>query len=526
MSPERLRSFLAVSSSYRALLDLVPGPARTDAQCDRLRTLSVEGLRVTTDALALRRATPGRKFCWPLEPLAYAAPGVTLLKSGIGRAAGFEIASLFWLLAGRFPEEVLPLLRLASRGRVSPEVARGVDEAAVSIVEFLSHDADLIAELDWRLAAVPDHYLSLPATRRSAAARPDAASSRQPAIRVIALEACNRACAYCSQVAHPEGPRLRLDDMMRGVALLGTSDRLTISVGEPFFWSEQRGSDTLTLGELLQVLLASAPTTLVTVVTSGIDLQSDRERHAADVLASLGPADRERITLGITVSEFPRFPTRREAPGEAALCVQRETFEFAVRSGILVGWGSHLDQAETLTRFVYPVLEQALPDVPLDGMLVSPEADCYGRMMEPIGRRIHMAECADVSLPDEGQRPYRPGAACLLASQDVGIAGEGAVIPGCCHYLSPYVQIANVREAASTEDLMNRVSGFRQRLASIKARLSADGTRPFSCLDCLAAAPRLREENACAAAIGLRYFDTVQRRRADLARDATTRGPA
>lgn len=455
---------------------------------------------------------PGPLFV-PIEPITYTHEGMGLLHSGVGRLARPHIVRPFW--------EALSLMK----GR-NDLLYDSVRDFAERMRDLMRHGPDIgqaLPPLLRMLYEVPQEFLGLPVPDEPASTTYSQNGRRydkayEPRLRVIALEQCDRACSHCVALANRHRPRMRYGDFLRWGRRLPLAPLVTITFGEPFFWSERHGRRLLTVSDMATVLAGADPCARLEIITSGINLSSEREMEAAEGLADLPSQIRQRMTIALTVSDFPRYSLEGLEGAEAARKVQKDTFVFAASSGIKTELLSFLDHDSLMQELVIPAASSIFPGFPPSRFVIS-------RNMRRVSKSVKLLGRAAIRGREYQQEPCRGGRTCLsyvglridrelgpfekpqefepradgsiVQAGDLGLTADGSLIPGCCSFSSIHAGIANMRSDSDAQ-IKEKTSGFIKRLDALRREGRLD------CMECIASANSLRNPRLLLKAHGSR----------------------
>ncbi|MFP3950049.1 MAG: radical SAM/SPASM domain-containing protein [Candidatus Micrarchaeia archaeon] len=317
----------------------------------------------------------------------------------------------------------------------------------------------------------------------------------------IELEKCNRGCSHCASAAHPRLEAPELDELGKWLEAVPPDKKVVITGGEPFFYQDPNGK--CGLGGLLRMLLEHRQIQNLMVVSSGIRATSSRERAAEQNIASLGKRELKRLQMVVSASNFPRVNKNPEKKIKAAREMQKRLLRLCVQNGIEVEIISFLGKTVLRDELVLPVIGESdnFPEEKL-GINYRNKPAILGRQIASVGKEG--GEYTDLGIT------Y----GCMARGEnlDLGVAPDGAVIPGKCYsFVSSFVEIANIRKEGA-EEIREKARLFRKRLRE-KFRIGKSGGKEPSCLRCLELAPNLRQPERCKAVVGKNNFKKVLKNR-------------
>jgi hypothetical protein len=448
----------------------------------------------------------------PLEPITYVKKGLGLLRIGIGKIARSEILRAFW--------ETLSFLR--ENGRCTSEHFPDFHKDLRYVLCAKPELRDEAIRISRQLDSLPQEFLGLHIPEESV--RIGFSQNGRiydkkylPRINIIGLEQCNRACAHCAALATPNRPRLRYSDFLRWKGLMRFSSDLTITYGEPFYWSDRFDGRQVTVGDLSADLTSLNASTKVDIVTSGINFDSPRERKAAQTLAALSQEARRRIRLTLTISDYPRFSLEGLGHIEAARKVQSDTIRFAAESGMRLTMISFPDDDKVKEEMIIPVASSLFTGFPKERFAISRNFKCERRTASLVGRaglREGEYEPEETShttrrclsrqgltierefKPFEQPKEFEPDAdGYIVQNADLALMSNGELVPGCCKFESSYAAIADLRQDSPAE-IQDKTSAFVQRLDRLRREEKLD------CFECISSAGKVRHPKLLRKAYG------------------------
>jgi hypothetical protein len=321
-------------------------------------------------------------------------------------------------------------------------------------------------------------------------------------ISKISLEACNRGCRHCSMAATPNLTNISPAVFDEWIRRFRPARTVSITDGEPFY--------SPTLPHIIRRLLSSDLERRVRIVTSGINLSSERELLAASAISSLPVGSRKRIELVLSVSDYPNHFVPGLVREEARRQVQLNTVKFAIEQSLDFYFVSFFPPERLFEEILFPVLHELAPGLDLTGAVVCSiqnrhkKEGAYGRWATSIGE----------IYGDLGKRSDSlPVSSCILNQGDphqLSITTDGAT-PDCCTNASAFMVMANLKDG--TAEMTRKATEFVARLRERDYEKQKRGIGRLTCIDCLGLAPRLRHQERCIRVIGPKNFDRVERMR-------------
>ena len=313
----------------------------------------------------------------------------------------------------------------------------------------------------------------------------------------IELEKCNRGCSHCASAAHPGLDAPELGELREWLNVVPAGEKVVVTGGEPFFYRDPGGKGGL--GEMLRTLLEHRQIENLMVVSSGIRATSSRERAAEEAIASLGKRAWGRLQMVVSASNFPRVNKNPEKSIRTAREMQKRLLRLCIQNGIRVEIISFLEKQILRNELFLPVIGEPV-NFPEKNLGVN-----YRKNPAMLGREISSSgkeggEHTDLWIT------Y----GCLARGEnlDLGVAPDGAVIPGKCYsFVSSFVEIANIREDSAAE-IKEKARLFRKGLRE-KFRILKSGGKEPSCLRCLELAPKIRQPGRCRKVVGKNNFEKV-----------------
>ena len=438
----------------------------------------------------------------PVEPFEYDGPGITLLKNGIGKIARPEIVHLFW--------EAFSILKEKQDYHYvsNTEFARDMR----LLLQGLSESDPRIALILGRMDQIPADYLELPffePLHSTTFAQTGKTYEKiyEPHIRRIALEQCNRACSHCGALSTPRRSHLKFEDFLRCVDMIPFSPEVSISYGEPFYWSDNHDDNLVALGDLVEIIAGPRFNRRVEIVTSGINFEAGVERKAAEKIAGLPKEAREKVKIMLTVSDYPNFRLKSLRGVEAARKVQQDTLKFVAEAGLPVGFLSFIPSQQAKAEIIVPTVTSLFPAFPKDQIVLAQEVDIEDRCEAPIGRAA--LKTGEYNPPETftphrgcvscyGLRTYKdldlfdrrdvfkPNAEGLYVQDgELTLTGDGALVPGCCTFIASYAEIANLK-TDSMGEIRQKTTEFIRRLDKLRK------DEKLNCISCIASANKIR----------------------------------
>ncbi len=313
----------------------------------------------------------------------------------------------------------------------------------------------------------------------------------------IELEKCNRGCSHCASAAHPGLDAPELGELREWLKVVPAGEKVVVTGGEPFFYRDPGGRGGL--GELLKMLLECRQIENLMVVSSGIRATSSRERAAEQIIASLGKEELKRLQMVVSASNFPRVNKNPEKSIRTAREMQKRLLRLCVQNGIEVEIISFLRKVVLRDELVLPVIGEHC-NFPEEKLGIN-----HRNKPARLGREIASAGKEGGEYTDLG---ITYGCMARGENLDLGIAPDGAVIPGKCYsFVSSFVEIANIKKDSANE-IREKAQLFRRRLRE-KFRIGGSGGKEPSCLRCLELAPKIRQSERCRKVIGKNNFQKV-----------------
>jgi hypothetical protein len=429
---------------------------------------------------------PGTKMLFPIGvpiatvPLKNDWPGIGLFREGVAKFASEQLLRTVYDVFSMFPV-LLSVDEIQSfRGFA------GGDKAAAA-AKLLSGNRVLSLVLP-QMSGKIRHAVSGFSALGADVARWSPAkiqkffppAGKGASLSILALEQCNRGCGHCSAHASTGLPGLKFADFLKWSSILGMHSEVKITFGEPFFWRDNHKGRLMTVGDIAETILQDPGVENLRIVTSGINTRSAVERTAMKKIASLPEDFRRRITLVLTLSEFPHYSLPGLNRADSVRQVQRETMRFALDNSLNFTFISFL-RLEQLHELFFPVLSGFAGGVPSESIALVHSNYDFRKAMEGPG---NMRSCR--------LAPY--GFAQLLT-----LAGDGAVLPGCCMFPSVYAQIADMNTIKCREELQAKAQEFSHRIKRLHER------RELDCLKCIRVAGTLRHPARAAKFLGAQF---------------------
>ncbi|MBD3389869.1 hypothetical protein GF415_02835 [Candidatus Micrarchaeota archaeon] len=317
----------------------------------------------------------------------------------------------------------------------------------------------------------------------------------------IELEQCNRGCSHCASAAHPGLGAPELDELGGWLEIVPAGKKVVITGGEPFFYRDPGGKGGL--GEMLKIILKHRQIENLMVVSSGIRATSSRERAAEESIASLGKEEWGRLRMVVSASNFPRVNKNPEKSIKTAREMQKRLLRLCLQNGIEVEIISFLKKQILRDELVLPVIGKPV-NFPEESLGIN-----HRKKPAMLGREISSSGKEGGEYTDLG---ITYGCLARGENLDLGIAPDGAVIPGKCYsFVSSFVEIANIRKDSAGE-IKEKARLFRKDLRE-KFRIVKSGGKEPSCLRCLELAPKIRQPGRCRKVVGKNNFEKMLRKR-------------
>jgi|GEM_PF-4506445 len=459
----------------------------------------------------------------PIEPLEYTREGRGYLKNEIGRLARDDITKLLLELDGfRKHREVITNIR-------------GSGNVAYLKKLFQEHpEPDKILQM---LSRIPDEFIDLVkrvgfGTYSGIVEMEDVENKiYEPQIAIVGLEQCDRACDHCGSLATPRRERMAYETFEDGMNKIGPASKLTFSYGEPLIWNYESGGQELTVANLIK-FASQFGVKIFEIVTSGINFHSAKEAEAASKLAELPEEIRRNMILALTVSDFPHFkggiPPRE---------VQKNTVAFACAADLPLDIISFMAHQKVFRELIVASAIETFPGIQSSDMIQTSsqmikvrKVGGMGRAapkMEPYADFIHYTRVARWECISKRGLRYRgvenpdmmsSKIAEMLRNNDgtfnqegkLAIMANGDLVPGCCHFISAYTRIANIKE--EKEEIRRKTNDFFRKLDRLRLKGRLD------CISCTAVAPEIRNPRLLKRGHGEKVFTKVMQRRKELAK--------
>jgi hypothetical protein len=430
-----------------------------------------------------------------LGPISNDDLGYFLLSIGIGKIGQSDLIDLFWGFLHIAHESACETQsyhwahildgRITSRAHLQRLIDETTAHFRTQISELCSTYPEVFARLV-RVYPKPLSYVHLPYRK------PEDPFGFE--LRLIGPEACNRGCNHCFVAATSRLPDMSLETFERWFGIFPLAKKVTITFGEPFYSNS--------LSSIIQKIFSSDDTITITIVTSGINFSSETECRNAEFIASLPAHLRQRITLDISISDYPHFHIPGLTKEQAARKVQQDTVAFAITNQIKFLFISFIPSGQLPEEVTLPALKSVCPGRDLTGLAIPSLGQDRHKKEISLGRSL------DPNLDStwlEYRRLYN-NPDCIFSTQGstigLGITGDGAVIPGCCSAPSPFAELGHLDERDLLKKMARRVRAMHDANLEISKKRSSGA----SCLDCMALATRVRHEERARAVIGEANF--------------------
>ncbi len=253
-------------------------------------------------------------------------------------------------------------------------------------------------------------------------------------VGVIAFEPCNRKCSFCGASSSPDSERFSFSNLKQW--LKGrTAGQIVATFGEPFIYHSSVDGRLVTIAHVAEYILSQDCSSTFSIHTSGINFGSKLEAMAAEKLAIFSPEIKERITIRLTVSSFPKFGSRM--PEE----VQIDTAAFAMENGFYLEIVNFDKNREVKKAIVEPAITRLLGSPISDGSLFYP-GTIFERQPEPFGSAIQ-----NRLMGSEDARNFmHKKIGCTMQEGVVMLSSEGKLCPPCCHWMAPFIVLGSATE--------------------------------------------------------------------------------
>ncbi len=428
------------------------------------------------------------------EPLTLDKIGLGLFRLDIGRIARPQIKAL----VDHWPR----------KGKIDKQVEQWFAELPGQLVDlFIAKEEE---GLDVTKSDFPDGIRHLP-------------FDYVPAIKFVGLEACNRHCSHCSTMATPGLPHMDYAVFKEAFTVLPPHPAgVHVTFGEPFWWRGYAEDKTLTLGDMIAHFSGHPHAPYVKCVTSGINFNDPVESAAAARLAEL--QDPGRLTLEITLSDYPKLRIPGHQGSDSARKIQRDTLKFALQHGFGISFVEFLDLSTIKSEILHPVINELIPNVATDEIvLFEPVFSSWNGRRKPkqMGRQAVLdrsyipADSPGLSyclspirwidpIPKKEKRNGPQIAALRLerfiregkitVPVPLALMPGGDLAPGCCIPPSQHGVIANIREPY--DDIKRKTRECIQRIDALRRE------NRLTCLDCVAQTDHIRDAKRFVRTVG------------------------
>jgi hypothetical protein len=287
-----------------------------------------------------------------------------------------------------------------------------------------------------------------------------AGTQKLPILAIAITERCNRGCLHCGVLSDMTLKQMPFKDLERYLGLISVREHLAISYGEPLVYN----SDGKDLGDAVKLILERFSHIYLDIITSGIRTRA--EMLVAEKIAGLGDFDKARLKISISTRSFT---DNMESAGK--------TLKFFIENGIMAAprlegtslilckdgkWRKNIQNrramvAELLSGFGIR-REDAMKfrsNVYYRGGLW-----CMGNAVKNHDKiRGKMNEYFNGKNKTDGyayfvMTPWYSFRDCT--GDEFGLMPDGAIIPGCCHFVSNFLRFGSIKDA--TQDNIGEVT--------------------------------------------------------------------